>query len=152
MATQLVVVVHGTPAPQGSKTRMANGAMVESSKAVRPWREAVRHATELAVHSHTWIPPRAADVSVVFTLKRPASHFGTGRNVLVRKPNTPTQPTSRPDLDKLIRSTLDALADAGAITDDARVVSIYAVKTYPAGHLDALDTTGATIVIRASEP
>lgn len=149
MPTHLTVVVHGTPAPQGSKIRNPTGGVRESSKAVRPWREAVRHTTELAVQSHAWTPPLAAEVTVVFTLKRPATHYGTGRHADRLKDTAPPAPNARPDLDKLVRATLDALTDAGAITDDARVVSLYAVKAYPGGDLDALDTTGATIVVRA---
>lgn len=152
MTTKLVSVVYGTPAPQGSKTRMAHGGMVESSKAVRPWREAVRTDTVTAIsNTDGYTPPRSADVTVTFTLKRPATHYGTGRNAQRRKPDAPAHPNGRPDLDKLVRATLDALTDAGAITDDARVVALYAVKCYPGGDLDALDTPGAVIVVRGLE-
>ena len=53
----------------------------------------------------------------------------------------------KPDLDKLERATLDGLADGGALRDDSRIVAITAVKTYPGGHLDALDTPGAVITL-----
>ena len=33
--------VSGTPAPQGSKRHVGGGRMIESSKKVEPWREAV---------------------------------------------------------------------------------------------------------------
>jgi Holliday junction resolvase RusA-like endonuclease len=151
MPTELTFVVHGTPAPQGSKTRMPNGAMVESSKRVAPWREAVRHAAETAIGATTDPPyaaPYAVALVVVFTMKRPASHYGTGRNAHRLSPNAPTHPRGRPDLDKLIRSTLDALSDSGAITDDATITTITATKCYPGTDLDALDTPGATIHLR----
>jgi crossover junction endodeoxyribonuclease RusA len=145
----LVVVVPGTPAPQGSKTRMAHGGMVESSKAVRPWREAVRHEAYDAAQAQAWTPPLAVAVTVTFTMARPALHYGTGRNAARLKDTAPGYPTGRPDLDKLARSTLDALTDAGAITDDARVVRLEAEKCFPGRHLDALDTPGAVIVVTA---
>jgi Holliday junction resolvase RusA-like endonuclease len=40
----LIVTVHGNPAPQGSKRHVGGGVMVEMSKAVKPWREAIKHA------------------------------------------------------------------------------------------------------------
>ena len=36
--------VYGQPAPQGSKRHVGGGRMIESSKAVAPWREAVKWA------------------------------------------------------------------------------------------------------------
>ncbi len=41
-------------------------------------------------------------------------------------PKRRTRPDRRPDLGKLVRSTLDELTTAGAIDDDARVVEIIA--------------------------
>ena len=38
----------------------------------------------------------------------------------------------RPDVDKYIRATLDALTSAGAYGDDAQVVSLRAVKAHAA--------------------
>ena len=151
----ITVIVNGTPAPQGSKTRTAHGGMRESSRAVAPWREAVRHATQTAIAAATapaWEAPYAACVHVVFTLRRPASHYGTGRHAHLLKPQAPQHPRGRPDLDKLIRSTLDALTDAGALTDDSTVIRLDAVKCYPGGNLDALDTPGAIITVRPEGP
>jgi crossover junction endodeoxyribonuclease RusA len=59
-----------------------------------------------------------------------------------------TWPDKRPDLDKLQRSTLDALVSAGAIEDDGRVVILYAEKVFP-GMPYALETPGARIRIEA---
>jgi hypothetical protein len=44
MPNSLTFVVYGLPAPQGSKRSLGNGILVESSKAVRPWRQDVKHA------------------------------------------------------------------------------------------------------------
>ncbi len=47
-AEQLTITVYGTPGPQGSKRFMGvkggKGVLVESSKKVKPWREAVKWA------------------------------------------------------------------------------------------------------------
>ncbi len=56
----------------------------------------------------------------------------------------------RPDLSKLVRSTEDALSDAGAWEDDARVVECLARKVY-AGDPDALHIPGAVIRIRRAQ-
>jgi Holliday junction resolvase RusA-like endonuclease len=52
-----------------------------------------------------------------------------------------------PDLSKLIRSTEDALTDAGVWTDDARVVAYHQPRKVYAGSADpdALHTPGAVI-------
>lgn len=126
---RFVITVYGTPAPQGSKrfvghSKSGRGIMVESSKAVKPWREAVRHeAQHIMTMASTSVPmmPIAGPVSVrmVFTLPRPTA--------AKKRP----YPHTKPDLSKLVRSTEDALTDAGVWDDDARVVSLTAQKRYP---------------------
>ena len=124
--------------------------MVESSKSVGPWRDAVRTAAVDAANTAGWEPPDGPlTIQAIFTLPRPAGHYRTGRNQHILRDDAPTAPSARPDLDKLIRSTLDALTDAGTIHDDANVFHLTAAKTYPAGHLDALDTPGAVIILSA---
>lgn len=145
----IMIRAYGLPGPQGSKRplgkRGGRQIMVESSKKVAPWREAVKWA---AIETRQKI---AGPVSVVmvFTLPRPKS--ASKRKPLV--------PATRPDLSKLIRSTEDALTDACVWEDDARVVQVTAIKTYPrdpelsleaAGAIAALalDRPGVTIVLR----
>jgi Holliday junction resolvase RusA-like endonuclease len=152
MARALTVVVHGVPGPQGSKRHLGGGRLVESSAKVGPWRAVVTAAAVEAVRTSIgWDLGRLdpVEVAVVFTLTRPASHYRTGKRRAELRETAPVDPVGRPDLDKLIRSTLDALTDAGALVDDARVVELRAVKCYPGGHLDALDTPGAVITLRA---
>lgn len=152
----LVIEVHGIPGPQGSKRHLGHGVLVESSALVRPWREAVRAAAveeqlRRFATRDSWAPGRLdpIEVSLVFTLARPASHYRSGRYAAELRPAAPEHPSTRPDIDKLVRSTLDALRDGGALVDDARVVEVHAVKAYPGGHLDALDGPGAVIVVRS---
>jgi crossover junction endodeoxyribonuclease RusA len=91
-------------------------------------------------------------LSAVYTLPRPPSHYRTGRFADLLRDSAPEHPASRPDLDKLLRSTLDALVDGGAIADDSRVVEVSAAKAYPCGHLDALDTPGAVLTLTPLQP
>lgn len=102
--------------------------MVESSKAVGPWREAVRGEVQRAAP----VPlPGPVHVEITFRLTRPAGHFGTGRNAGQLKPTAPLFPNSKKnDIDKLARSTLDGLTMGGAYWDDGQVVELVARKVY----------------------
>jgi Holliday junction resolvase RusA-like endonuclease len=129
------ITVHGTPAPQGSKRHVGGGRMIESSAKVKPWREAVKWAAIEAAKStpgpvELWQIDTALVVEMCFYLQRPQSHYGTGRNACTLKPSAPKYPITKPDTDKLIRSTLDALSDAGIWADDSRAVTVMADKRY----------------------
>lgn len=141
----LKTFVVGTPAPQGSKRHVGNGRMIESSKKVAPWRQAV--AWELAQAKHgMFTGPVAANI--VFYLARPKYHFGTGRNEGKLKDSAPIFSDKKPDLDKLLRSTLDAITTSGAVVDDAQIVLINAVKMYA----NPGQPTGALIELNVLDP
>ncbi|MFC3348230.1 RusA family crossover junction endodeoxyribonuclease [Streptomyces echinoruber] len=149
------ITVHGTPGPQGSKTRNPSGALYESSAKVKPWREAVKSAAlDALAYDEAWRPLReAVRLEVVFTLRRPRSHYGTGRNAGVVKPSAPQFPIGKPDTDKLLRSTQDALKDAGVLLDDSVVTDTVAAKRYVLTGVDALSHPGAVIrVWRLTKP
>lgn len=147
-APALHLTVYGTPAPQGSKNRNAHGALYESSAKVKPWREAVKTAALDALHhNEAWAAlDGAVWVDVQFSLRRPKSHYGTGRNAGQLKAAAPPYPTTTPDLDKLVRSTQDALKDAGVLADDSAVATLSASKVYVLWG-DALRTPGAVIKV-----
>ncbi len=127
----LGIWVPGLPAPQGSKRHVGRGVMVESSKHVKPWREAVKWAAREAADASSWeMADGPVVLSVVFLFIRPKSHYGTGKNSGVLKKDAPIYITRKPDLSKLIRSTEDALVDAGVIRDDSLIVEIAAFKRY----------------------
>jgi crossover junction endodeoxyribonuclease RusA len=128
--TMLRIDVAAPPAPQGSKRHVGGGRMVEMSKGVGPWREAVRSETQQQVKLHDWAPSGPMAVDLMFFLARPAGHYGTGRNAGELRPSAPAYPAKRPDLDKLVRSTLDGLTFGGAYADDALVVHLVASKLY----------------------
>lgn len=140
MQDAIEFIVVGTPAPQGSKRFLGvhggKGIMVESSKAVKPWREAVKWAAILRPITNGAIRLRGPVVlDVVFTFPRPKSTKATALHGV------------KPDLSKLIRSTEDALTDAGLWEDDSRVVTLIASKFY-VGHPEAMALPGAKISIR----
>jgi len=117
----MTIIVHGTPAPQGSKRHVGRGVMIESSKKVKPWREAVKWAAlapddvTLRPHEKLIGPVR---VHVTFYMPKPKS---AKKNAV---------PDKKPDIDKLIRSTFDALTEAGIWEDDSRVTYLSACKEY----------------------
>ena len=110
----ITIEVRGLPAPQGSKRHVGRGVMVESSKAVGPWREAVRAETQRHVSKPFGGPVR---VDVTFFLPRPKGHYGSGRFAGEIKKSAPLHPSGRPDLDKLLRALLDGLTAGGAWVD-----------------------------------
>lgn len=144
----------GHPAPQGSKktfrTKSGRVNVVESSKRVKPWRQAVADAArdaiaDLDVVEGAWPGPFTGPVAVhiAFAMPRPQHHYGTGRNADKLKPGAPVWANSRTgDIDKLERSTLDALTNARVIVDDAQVVAVEKVKQYATGR------PGAHITVR----
>lgn len=146
--TGLVVDVVGVPAPQGSKSGFYNKhtgrvQMVESSKKVKPWRQDVVAAALDAKAQSGWVAPAVAvEVEIAFQMPRPRYHFGTGRNAHQLKPGAPVYVDKKPDIDKLVRSTLDALTSADVLRDDAQVGRIVVDELYANG------PSGAQITIR----
>ena len=136
--------VVGIPAPQGSKRHVGNGRMVESSKKVGPWRESVKAAALVAMDQYDALPLMGPlKVAIEFALCRPKGHYRSGKNAHLVKENAPYFQSSKPDLDKLVRSTLDALTEASVWIDDAQVVELVASK-----HFDQWQ--GAVITISES--
>jgi Holliday junction resolvase RusA-like endonuclease len=145
-APLLAMRIVGAPAPQGSKSAFRNPhtgriQQVESSKAVKPWRADVKAAAEQAIALRPAAFPLAGPLAahITFTLPKPTS----------APKRTRTWPAKRPDLDKLVRSTLDALKTAGAYLDDAQVVELVTRKAYPLEHAEALGVPGAVVHLYA---
>jgi len=118
----LSFTVGGVPAPQGSKTAMPNGALVEAGSAtgrakVRAWRQDVHAAAVDAMRGRaTFQAP--VELFVTFIMPRPKSRK---RDVWH---------ATKPDLDKLVRATSDALTSAGVLRDDSLICRVDAKKMY----------------------
>ncbi len=137
------IEVYGIPAPQGSKRHVGRGIMVESSTKVKPWREAVKAAVLDQAGPRTALDGSVA-LSVVFRLARPRGNYRTGRNAALLRDGAPAWPGNKPDIDKLLRSTMDALTDVGVWRDDCQVVDVTLSKVYADDQ-----PPGATIRARA---
>jgi Holliday junction resolvase RusA-like endonuclease len=133
----VTIRVDGTPAAQGSKRHIGGGRLVEQSKAVKPWRKNVRAAAEAAVVFGMLTDPLSGplQVDITFTVRKPVSAPKRRR----------TWPAVRPDLDKMLRSTFDALTEARVWSDDGQVVEVTGRKVYPDEHESALSAPGAVI-------
>jgi Holliday junction resolvase RusA-like endonuclease len=138
----LTFEVRAIPGPQGSKNQWGG----ESSAKVKPWREAVRSEAVAAIIATGDKRAAMGPVAVIirFSLPRPKSHYRTGRNAGVLRDDAPGYCSKRPDVDKLVRSTLDALTAAGLYGDDAQVAVLEVEKRYADP-----DPVGAVITVSA---
>lgn len=137
--SDIEIIVYGEPGPQGSKRHVGKGIMVESSKKVKPWREAVVYAAREAMAGRPALTGPVV-LEMVFTVRKPKSAPKRRR----------IWPATKPDLSKLARSTEDALTTAGVYEDDARIVE-YArlAKVFPLEDRAALDVPGVIIAVRS---
>lgn len=151
-APAITIVVYGTPAPQGSKRHVGGGVMIESSKKVKPWRQDVKAMARAEIEARPgWQPldgPLA--VSMVFSVRhRPASKPSWWPMGMRWSKTLMWRPASTPDLSKLLRSTEDALTDAGLWRDDARVVEYrHLAKYYVADDAPGVLASGPGCVIQ----
>lgn len=135
-ATLAIRVVDHEPAPQGSFSAVIRGkraVLFSDNTKTAPWRAAVVKAAHSAIEASSWLPivDGAVEVGVMFYLARPAS---------VRR----AMPFVRPDVDKLARSTLDALTTAQVLSDDATVTDLTVRKRYA----DNGRPPGAIVLVR----
>lgn len=127
----IIIDVLGTPAPKGSSRPMLNrktgkpftfagGSKVAEQK-INDWNSAVRAAAlEVIGDRAEPVYVRCCVVVVItFKLARPSGHWHPTKGGL--KPGVPPAPLGKPDGDKLLRSTWDALTGI-AFDDDSRIV------------------------------
>lgn len=159
------LVVHGKPEPRGSKAsrvlykdrkekvphRRPDGTIMSvvydtNEHASLKW---MRHV-EITARAK-WQGPPLSDVGLdavltFFVERPPTSHYGTGRNVRIVKESAPARPIVRPDLDKLGRSTLDALT--GVVWhDDSQIVGLSMDKRYAVPLSEQDDGQGVVIKV-----
>lgn len=146
MTTRLAAFdVIGEPKPQGNKTRMPSGAMVEGRSTAqrakfKDWRNSVADKAREVAETVGCLD---GDLSlhVIFRFRMPQSRPKAVREQGIAWKN------SAPDLDKLLRTVGDALTQSGLIKDDARIVSVEARK------IEVIDGwTGADIQLYRVDP
>jgi Holliday junction resolvase RusA-like endonuclease len=142
----VTIRVLGTPAPKGSKKAFVVGKVVpravvvdDNAPKAKLWAGLVAEAASKAMEGRRLFTGVPLSVHATFILARPSGHY-TPRGVLTK--SAPRFPCVKPDLDKLLRSTMDALE--GRVFDgDSRIVTIVATKVYAAGA-----SPGALIQVR----
>jgi Holliday junction resolvase RusA-like endonuclease len=148
--------VLGSPAPKGSSRaiyseklgrafNVPSGSNVNRDR-MKTWDAAVREAAKAVVGNVT-APPFVMVplvVTIIFRLARPADHWSKkgGLKDWARD----ARPHFKPDIDKLTRSTLDAMAGT-VFDDDARIVACQMNKIYARPGEE-----GAWISVKLSEP
>lgn len=141
------IAADGVPIPKGSNRALARlvggkavGVMVEGSsdagrKRLKEWAATIEAAASAEIERTgvAWPSTESSIVAeVVFWLPR-------GRTVRRQ------HPCKKPDIDKLLRTVLDALTNAGLWADDSQVVEVRSAKRY------ATDARPPGVVIRAKE-
>ena len=124
----LKIRIIGIPATAGSfvPRKRKNGSLYllrSGSQKHREWRQTAETTIRQAVKLWQWEVNQddQYSVSLSFLLPKPKSV-------------SRAQPNVKPDIDKLCRSTLDALTVGKAIDDDARILQLIASKTYAGGN------------------
>jgi crossover junction endodeoxyribonuclease RusA len=147
----LPIRVYGRPAPQGSKEQGGAGQLLESSIYLPAWRQAVKIAAFEAYRDYS-IPPAALPL------------IPRGRQVVIERlwffvqpdqcrAEGTDEPLGAPDVDKLLRATLDPLGGgrrntARLYADDSQVQGIRDLWKYRAS---ADSPPGAVILIETGE-
>ncbi len=136
---KITFTVYGTPKPGGSKKAFVSKTGVHAGRAIivddcatsKDWRRAVMLAAREAMAQSGQgkiLGPVSLDVT--FFMPRPRGHYGTGKNENTLKNSAPFFHTKKPDRTKLLRSTEDALTDAGIWRDDTQVCDGPVRKVY----------------------
>lgn len=111
----LSCTVYGKAQTQGSKRiGRARGTgkpiILDDSAKSRPFRQEVAHAMLAAAKAAGLERPMdgAVAVTLMVSVARPLSHYGTGKRSGILKPSAPVHPATGGDLDKIARLVLDA--------------------------------------------
>lgn len=120
----------GQPRPRAFARRMGDKfvARVFDSGTAEEWKGQVA----VAAKPHTPVAPILGPVQMRagFVFRRPKSHFRANGEL---KPNAPTQYTSKPDIDNLLKAVMDALTQLGGFWhDDQQVAFVTSWKNYGA--------------------
>lgn len=109
--------VEGIPVPQGSFRHIGNGRIIAANPKLNAWRATIALIARQYQDQPLDVP---VTVDLVFIMPKP-------------KTSKRTRPTTKPDIDKLVRGTLDAISlerYAQVLKDDSYVTDLHAAKRY----------------------
>ena len=149
--------VIGRPQQRGSKRAiLPKGAryprIIDDNKRSGPWMAQVRDSAHNAYRGELLLG--AIRLDAIFRLKRPQTHYGTGRNAGKLKASAPVIHTQSPDLAKLIRCLEDALT--GVIYRDDRQIFEYGTlrrewTTSAEGVSVAVEEVNSEVILKEEE-
>jgi len=132
MMDSIQFFVPGEPKTAGSKRAFVNPKtgkpiLTDACKKSKPWKADVKHFAFQAFQGEPLEGPLY--LRLTFYMPRPKSHYRSGKHSDELKPDAPSFPDKRPDVDKLSRAVMDALT--GVLwNDDSQVVTKLACKRY----------------------
>lgn len=97
----------------------------DAGESAKTWASVVSDAARVALDGGKLLEGPLG-VHVKFYLQRPRAHYRPNGPL---RPNAPTHVATRPDIDKYLRSTLDALTGV-LFTDDSQVALLLGEKLY----------------------
>ena len=127
LVDKILFTIHGNPRHQQRHRHTNTGGFV------RTYDPSSKDKSDFLIQAK-YYAPKIAYTGVIyltawFCMKRPKSHYGTGKNQRKLKSSAPFWHTSKPDVDNLLKFVMDALNKV-FWKDDSQVVSVIAQKRY----------------------
>jgi len=118
------LTVEGSPVALKRHKHLRNGHTYDPSKADK--RYFLASVLNMAPKSPQYGP---ISMTLEFYVKRPKSHYRTGKYSHILKDNAPTWHTSRADIDNYVKLVLDAL-NGVFYKDDSQICHLKTIKKY----------------------
>ncbi len=130
MKTVIQFTVHGDPKPQPRPRAFSrNGtARVYDPHTAEGWKSAIADAAQPHCPREPWRGP--VRVWLLFTFKRPKTHYRQGKHADLLRDDSPYWHTKKPDADNLAKAVLDTLTMLGFWKDDSQVAMLAVDKCY----------------------
>ena len=108
--------------PRPRAVSMGGKARMYNPKTAKDWKRQIGLSLMEVISPEYRGYEGAVEVHSTFLLKRPKSHYGTGRNNDRLKDNAPAFCLKKPDLDNLQKAVFDAITDHKIWKDDSQVI------------------------------
>ena len=122
----MIILIQGDPKPQAGPRASRRGNHIHMYSPKTEWRN---HCLKTLKEQDVYFD-KAINLNLIFYMPRPKSHYRTGKFSHLLKDNAPSFHTKKPDVDNLSKAVLDAMTDAGILSDDSIVVQHYIYKKY----------------------
>ena len=138
LANEIRIAIPGHPKTKGSmkcigRVGKRGHVLIEDHKTSKPWLDTLTGWLNKMLAGREAAAGQPLGVEASFSIDRPKSHYGTGKNARTMKDrflNAYPVGHNTGDVDKLLRVVLDALQKADVIPDDCAVVECTTRKGY----------------------